>query len=189
MKKIIFTILIILSIYSCQRKTYCERKAQKVARILKDCPGIIDTTVIRDTIIISDTFSFSIPAKIDTLTIDSLLDQYCNSIIKKSPVDSIKTRIIRERIYSQCTPEKVIGSGQKLLVHNGDTITIGYAGTKSDIDMSIISVKKQIQETRTIPIPCVDPDIWTMINKYYGLLLLLATAFFILGAAVTYRRR
>lgn len=172
MKKIIFILLALISVYSCQRKTYCERKAQKVARILKDCPNIIDTTRIIDTVVIRDTFSLSIPAKIDTGTIDSLLAEYCKGVSNEVK-DTVKVRIIKERIYSQCTPDKVIGSGERLLINGKDTVIVSYTGTKTGLDLSIISMSKRISETRVIVTPCPETRAIDAFKDYWWLLLLM----------------
>ncbi len=158
MKKIIF-ILIILSVYGCglQRRTYCERKADKVARILKDCPGIIDTITTHDTITVRDSVTIYLESEIDTAVIDSLLSKYCDALrneVSTGKTDTVTIRL-KEKIYFETSLKKRLGTGERLLVHEKDTIILKYGTDKNDnLELKIISIKKEVNTKQTIVTPC-----------------------------------
>lgn len=167
MKKIIF-ILILISIYGCQiqRPTYCERKARKVARILKDCPNIIDTTTKFDTLIVHDTATITVTTPLDSSGIDSLLLIYCDAINdenKTSPggKDSIRERIVRQYIFKEC--EKINDGKYHLLDQNKDTVTVVLKGRT----ISVFQNRKVVTVTKTIVTPCPDNtlNLWQDIKK------------------------
>lgn len=162
MKKIIF-ILILISIYGCQiqRPTYCERKARKVARILKDCPNIIDTTTRFDTVVVRDTAFISINTPIDSTGIDSLLAIYCGTLGnevegKAGGKDSIRERIVRQYIFKEC--EKINDGTYHLLDQNKDTVTVVLKGRT----ISVFHNRKVVTVTKTLTVPCpsCDKTIW-----------------------------
>jgi len=160
MKKIIFILLLTTIFYDCTNKTYCEKKRNKVARILKDCPNILDTTTRIDTIIIHDSFSVVISTPIDSSGIDSLLLLYCDALgakneIKEGSKDShviYRERLVRQYIFKEC--EK-INDGKYLLKDNsGDSVTVQIKGR----EISVFQNKKTIIKTQKIVIPCPDRD-------------------------------
>lgn len=157
MKNILFTLLILLSIYGCQRKSYCERKAQKFARLIKDCPQLIDTTTTIDTVFIRDTVTFSVPSKVDSNEFDSLLQAYCNEARLQVPSGSssnnsvIAKTIIRNKLYYK------YGIGNQTLIYKGDTITLGYNENEKGLNLSILSVKKLTNTTQYLKVPCFEP--------------------------------
>jgi hypothetical protein len=158
MKKIIY-ILILFSLYGCnlQRRTYCERKAQKVARILKDCPNIIDTTSTSDTVVIFDTIRYAIDNPIDSSSIDSLLFLYCDALANENKSssngqDSIKERIVRQYIFKEC--EKINDGTYHLQDQNKDTVTVVLKGRT----ISVFQKRKVVTVTKTLKIPCPSCD-------------------------------
>ena len=159
-KCIILIILLSLASFNCQRRTYCERKANKVARILKDCPNIIDTTSSTDTVYVRDTLRLTITTPIDSSGIDSLLLLYCDALgakneIKEGSKDSnviYRERLVRQYIFKEC--EK-INDGKYLLKDNsGDSVTVQIKGR----EISVFQNKKTIIKTQKIVIPCPDRD-------------------------------
>jgi len=163
MKKIIF-LLLLISLYGCglQRRTYCERKAQKVARILKDCPNIIDTTTIFDTVYIRDTLRVTIDNEIDSSGIDSLLAIYCHSINSKDTAkQSSKSEVIRQYIFKEC--EKINDGTYHLQDQNKDTVTVVLKGRTISVfqNRSVVTVTK----TLAVPCPSCDKTIWQKVKE------------------------
>ena len=155
-KCIILVILLSLTAFNCQRKSYCERKAKKFERLIKDCPNLIDTTTIVDTVIIRDTFSINIPAKMDTLNFDSLLEAYCNEarLQVQGKQDSNNIHLIRKKIYSKCSLTELLGIGEQTIIKGLDTFVIAYKGSSKGLELSIVSVKRNINRTNTLVTPC-----------------------------------
>ena len=154
-KCIILIILLSLAVINCQRRTYCERKAQKFERLIKDCPNLIDTVTVYDTTIIRDTFTINIPAKMDTIGFDSLLEAYCNEARLQVQGKSDSVRIfIKQKIYSKCSLTELIGIGEQTIVNGLDTIVVAYKGSSKGLELSLQSVNRTIRETRTLVTPC-----------------------------------
>ncbi len=185
MKKIIY-LLIILSIYGCgiQRKTYCERKKARVARILKDCPNIIDTVSTSDTVYLSDTVTIYMDTQVDSTHIDSLLKAYCDAarVENKGKKDSNnKAEVIREVIYRD--REHARDGDYHLKDQKGRPVHLVIDGRKMQIetkDTIIVSVP-------SIIIPCPGPE--SESSKALSLwpwLLLIAVVFFITGRWVKF---
>ena len=158
MKKIIFILLLTTIFYDCTNKTYCEKKRNKVARILKDCPNIIDTTSSTDTVYVRDTLRLTITTPIDSTGIDSLLLLYCDALgVKNATPEGSKDsnviyreRLVRQYIFKEC--EK-INDGKYLLKDNsGDSVTVQIKGR----EISVFQNKKTIIKTQKIVIPCPD---------------------------------
>lgn len=149
-KCIILIILLSLTLINCQRKSYCERKAQKFERLIRDCPSLIDTVTVYDTTIIRDTFTINIPVKMDTIGFDSLLEAYCNEARLQVPSKSDSVRIfIKQKIYSKCSLTELLGIGEQTIISGLDTIVVAYKGSSKGLELSLISVKVGIRETRT----------------------------------------
>ncbi len=188
MKKILY-LLILLSIYSCgiERKTFCERKKAKVVRILKDCPNIIEATVIHDTITILDTTTIYIETPVDSAGIDSLLKAYCDAL--RSPVEvksdsGGKIAVIRQVIYRDLEHSK--DGTYNLIDQKGRLVHLQINGNKMTIETEnqvIIEVKEKI-------LPC--PEKETESSKALSLwpwFMLLAIICLIIGFILGYRRK
>lgn len=171
MNKIIF-ILIAIIIVGCgiQRPTYCERKEKKVARILKDCPNIITSSVEVDTVYITDTFNILVNTPIDSNAIDSLLLEYC-----KAGPDSIRTVTIRKYIYKEC--EKINDGNFIVKDNNGQTVMVNIKGR----EISVITNRAEIKKEVTVVTPSIQQSNLSLFKTWYGLFLLLLVVGFILG--------
>lgn len=182
MKRIIFVLLIALIASSCgvQRKTYCERKENKVARILKDCPNIIKTETRVDTVYITDTFNILVDSPIDSSTIDSLLLAYCDAVNlpakdKEGNKDSVRTVTIRKYIFKEC--EK-INDGKYILKDNyGQTVIVNIKGR----EITVITSRAEIKEEATVVTPSVQESNWRLFKAWWGLLFLLLVVGFVFG--------
>ena len=149
-KTYILLVLLTLSLFNCARKPYCERKADKFARLIKDCPQLIDTITVVDTVYIRDTVTTSIPSKVDSSEFDNLLKTYCDTLYLSVPSKSNSNNqiLIRNKLYNK------YGSGVKQIIHKGDTIVISWDEGKNGLNLGVESVKKQITQTRTLVVPC-----------------------------------
>lgn len=177
MKRIIFLIIITITIYGCQqlpRKSYCERKADKFARLIKDCPQLIDTTTLVDTIRIRDTVAISIPSKVDSVEFDSLLSAYCDEarLQLQGKADTVRLYELKYKLRNR------YGEGETMLFLKGDTVVVGWNENKNGLNLSIISVKKQIEKTKSLVVPCPqlkwynDPFIVSIANAVFWLFLI-----------------
>lgn len=202
----ILIILICLCFSSCTRtpeerrdrrieKRY-EKDKKRFAYLLKKHPEFIDTTTRIDTIVDTVTVNVYLPAKINKSGIDSLLTLYCNTPEDTTtivPYDSNKVptrrEVIKQLIYAECTPEKIIGSGQKLLISGKDTVIVNFKGDKNGLNLSIVSISQHFNKTFTIDKPCPDPNYLDLIREYFVGLLIAGSFFLFLGFYLGARRR
>lgn len=154
MRKIIFILSILLLFSGCglQRKTYCERKKNKVARLLRDCPQILDTTSTVDTVIIRDTAFIVIDKPIDSSGIDSLLLLYCDALAykdttvqgRKDTAVIYRERLVRQYIFKEC--EKINDGRYSLKDQHGDSLIVELKGRTIKVfqDRKVITIEKKI---------------------------------------------
>ncbi len=188
MKKILY-LLILLSIYGCglQRKTFCERKKDKVVRILKDCPNIITPTVVHDTIIIHDTVTVTIKPKVDSSRLDSLLKSYCDALrlpLEVKPDSGGKIAVIRQIIYRDREHSK--DGTYNLIDQKGRPVHLQIDGNKFTIE-----TENQVQiEVPAVILPCAEKE--TESSKALSLwpwFMLLAIICLITGFILGYKRK
>lgn len=174
-----------------------ERDSLRFAYLLKIHPNFIDTTTRIDTVEKKVIVKITIPAIIDTGTVDSLLTLYCNTPEDTTvivPFDTNHIRVpnrkeqLKRLIYAECTPEKVIGSGQKLLIHGKDTVKVNFRGTPMGLELTIESINREINRNNTLVVPCPDCSlsIWQKLLQDWILWLIILFAGFLLGI---YKRR
>lgn len=182
-KSIIFVFIVLIS-YSCISSRY-ERKQRKFEKLIKEYPSLIDTTTIIDTVVIRDTFTLSIPAKVDSIEFDSLLQAYCSEVAKQptSKADSNKVQIVRSKIYSKCSLTELLGIGEQTLTKGNDTIIIAYRGTKKGLELEIVSLKRNITITNTLVTPCT-LKWYNYPEKVMGAFLLLLLVVYVLARVI-----
>lgn len=165
---IILAIGILLSSCGTQR-SYCDRKKAKVARILKDCPSMIDTVTVTDTIYKTDSVFLFVNKVIDSIRIDSLLSEYCttDTIIQKE--------IIRKVIFREC--ENLLNGNYEVLTNNGDLAQVEIKGR----DIKVFYSQSTIVKKERIIVPCEDKGFWWFAREYGMLFILVLMIGVIIG--------
>lgn len=186
MKLIIKIFLLISCLFVMVYFTGCitnEKQAKRrVAKIVSNFPGVIDTTtkVTEKTII--GTSNISLHPIFTQSHIDSLMNIYCVLKNQDTSTDNDTTIIYKEKevqktLYKDCLG--IQNGYYKIVDQNGDSVTLTIKSPKIIVTTS--KKEKEVDKTIVVPCPSCELTWWQEIKKYFGLWMLLIAIGFFLG--------